>query len=91
MVRPSFVASLVTQTSGVGECTAVALVEDGDLDGDPDTFPELPPGTSVCWDLVARRPDELPAGEGPRAFPLELEVTGDGSPLDARRVWFVVP
>ncbi len=87
----AFVASLVTQTSGVGECTAVALVEDGDLDGDPDTFPELPPGTSVCWDLVARRPDELPAGEGPRAFPLELEVTGDGSPLDARRVWFVVP
>ena len=60
-------------------------------DGHADSFPSVSPGTRVCWDLVVRRNRTVPPAEEPLLFRAELTVTGDGSPVDRREVFFLVP
>jgi len=65
--------------------------EDADGDGIQDTFPAVTPGTEVCWDVVAQRNIMTPSLDRPQLFHARLTVSGDGSPLDARSVYFLVP
>jgi hypothetical protein len=60
-------------------------------DGHADTFPNVSPGTRVCWDLVVRRNRTVPPTAEPQLFRASLTVTGDGSPVDRREVFFLVP
>jgi len=60
-------------------------------DGFDETFPEVPPGERVCWDLVVRPNRTVPPSEEPQLFRATLTVTGNGSPLDRREVFFLVP
>ncbi len=75
-----------------GPCTNVSPVADTDSDGHDDSFPELLGGTPVCWNVhpVALN-DFVPATTTPQVFRARLTVYGDGSPLDARTVYFLVP
>lgn len=72
-------------------CSEVASTTDVNGDGYPDAFPDLPTGTPVCWDVVARPNARVRPTERPQVFIARVTVSGDGSPLDRRRVFFLVP
>lgn len=74
-----------------GECTAVAELEDTNADTFMDAFPALRPGTPVCWDVVARENTTVMPTRSPQIFKALLTVRGNGSPLDSRDVYFLVP
>jgi hypothetical protein len=84
-----FIDYLETNTTAP-DC-AVIPTEDSDGDGRPDAFPAVTPGTNVCWDVVPRMNVTVMPTESPQIFEARLTVRGDGSPLDARRVYFLVP
>jgi len=87
-----FIDYLEANVSGTGSCTVVSDVNDANGDGYDDAFPTLLPGTPVCWDVhpVATNDFEEATSE-PKVFKAKLTVHGDGSPLDTRTVYFLVP
>lgn len=85
-----FIDYLEVNTSG-GRCSALATTEDTDGNGYNDAFPSVRPGTPVCWDVVPARNDAVEPTPEPQVFRARLTVSGDGSPLDARTVYFLVP
>jgi len=85
-----FVDRLEVNLAGTEDCTA-APVTDTDGDGFDDAFPNLLPGTPVCWDVVARQNDFVPGIERPQVFVARVIVRGDGSVPAPRRVFFLVP
>ncbi|HEY8429706.1 MAG TPA: hypothetical protein VIL20_15080 [Sandaracinaceae bacterium] len=76
---------------GGGRCSAVGATEDTDDDGYPDAFPAILPGTPVCWDVVVADNTTVPPAYEPLVFRARITVRGDGSPLDTRVVYFLVP
>jgi hypothetical protein len=87
-----FIDYLEVNISGQGNCTNVTPTADTDADGRDDSFPSLLGGTPVCWDVhpVPINDFEQPATY-PKVFVARLTVLGDGSPLDARDVYFLIP
>ncbi len=86
-----FIDHLVINGSGA-PCNDVNPKEDIDANTFNETFPTLYPGTGVCWDLVAVPVNNtVPATEEPQLYKAVLTVTGDGSPLDSRDVYFLIP
>ncbi len=87
-----FIDHLEVNISGQGNCTNVSPVEDSSGNGHDDTFPSLVGGTPVCWDVIPiPQNDFVPATEQPQVFKARLTVYGDGSPLDERQVYFLIP
>jgi hypothetical protein len=86
-----FIDRLEVNVSGEGDCTMVRSVADTDGDGFDDTFPSILPGTPVCWDVVPRENDRVQPAARPLLFKARLVVRGDGSVLDARTIYFLVP
>jgi hypothetical protein len=86
-----FVDRIEVNVSGTEECTAVGSVADTNGDTFADAFPNLLPGTPVCWDVVARQNDFVEPIDRPQVFVARIVVRGDGSILDTRRVFFLVP
>ncbi len=86
-----FIDYLEVNVSG-GACTPVAPTTDLDNDGKKDAFPSLQPGKQVCWDLhpVAKNTTVMPT-DAPQLYRATLTVSGDGSPLDSRDVYFLIP
>ncbi|MBZ0115840.1 MAG: hypothetical protein K8H88_02510 [Sandaracinaceae bacterium] len=77
---------------GGGRCSAGHATEDTDADGHDDAFASLPPGAPVCWSVVARRNETIRGiVDVPQVFEARLTVYGDGSPLDSRVIYFLVP
>ncbi len=92
----SFIERMETNTSGatvLGRvCTAGLPVGDENADGFPDHFPRVLPGTSVCFDIVARPNQTVAPIATPQIFRATIDVIGDRfTPLDTRDVYFVVP
>ncbi|MBX3272914.1 MAG: hypothetical protein KF729_21810 [Sandaracinaceae bacterium] len=84
-----FIDRLEAHTSGP-DCSAIPT-EDADGDGVADAFPRVTPGTRVCWRVIPRPNTSVPPTSSPQLFEARLVVLGDGSTLDARRVFFLVP
>ncbi|MBN8615194.1 MAG: hypothetical protein J0L92_31650 [Deltaproteobacteria bacterium] len=64
------------------------------IDGDSfaDTFLDVTPGVPVCFDIIPRMNDSVPATLVPQVFRAQINVIGDGfTPLDDRVVYFLVP
>ncbi len=64
------------------------------MDGDsfPDTFLRVRPGAPVCFDIIPKMNDTVPATLVPQVFRAQINVIGDGfTPLDDRVVYFLVP
>jgi hypothetical protein len=83
----AFLSHFVARSDTCGR----AASEDTDRDGFADTFPSATPGTEVCWDVVAATNTTVAPIDRPQLFHARLAVSGDGSPLDARSVYFLVP
>ncbi|MFT3766044.1 MAG: hypothetical protein QM820_11085 [Minicystis sp.] len=87
-----FINYLEVNVSGMGSCTNVTPVTDTNADSYNDAFPSLLPGVPVCWDLhPVMQNTTVPPTTSPQLFRAKLTVYGDGSPLDARDVYFLVP
>ncbi|MCB9620571.1 MAG: hypothetical protein H6724_14120, partial [Sandaracinus sp.] len=86
-----FVDRIEVNVSGEGNCTAVPSPVDTNGDTFEDAFPSLLPGTPVCWDLVALPNEVVPPIGRPQVYVARVVVRGDGSILDTRRVFFLVP
>jgi len=91
----AFVLRLETNTSEASVegrlCTDLPTGDDTG-DGFPDHFPRVFPGTSVCFDIVPRPNQTVPAIDEPQLFRATVRVIGDGfTPLDEREVLFLVP
>ena len=64
------------------------------IDGDSfaDTFLDVTPGAPVCFDIIPKQNDTVPATLVPQIFRAQINVIGDGfTPLDDRVVYFLVP
>ncbi len=85
-----FIQRLEVNTTTLG-CSDVTPLADVNGDGFDDAFPELQTRTPVCWDVVVRPNTRVPPTDRPQVFVANLTVFGDGSPLDRRRVFFLVP
>ena len=85
-----FIDYLEVNTSGA-TCSAIGVTEDTDGDGYDDAFPSVLPGTPVCWDVVPLRNDTVEPATLPLVYRARLTVSGDGSPLDSRIVYFLIP
>jgi hypothetical protein len=94
-----FLDYLEVNVSGMGNCSDVNPTADvgygvsgSDSDGFDDSFPTLLGGTPVCWDVhpVMQQSTVMPTDEA-QLFKARLTVFGDGSPLDSRDVYFLVP
>jgi hypothetical protein len=86
-----FIDFLEVNLSG-GPCTNVNPVADSNGDGHNDEFPQLYGGTPICWDVnpVAQN-DTIQPTDKPQLYRAVLTVKGDGSPLDSRSVYFLIP
>jgi hypothetical protein len=63
-----------------------------DADSFPDTFLNVTPGSPVCFDIIPKQNDTVPATLAPQVFRAQINVIGDGfTPLDDRVVYFLVP
>ena len=79
-------------TEGYVTYSNVNPVEDTDADTYPDAFPSLLPGTKVCWDVhPVPQNDTVEATEEPQLYKAVITVKGDGSALDSRDVYFLIP
>ncbi|MFT5355450.1 MAG: hypothetical protein ACI9KE_002669 [Polyangiales bacterium] len=64
-----------------------------DTNGDvvDDAFDDVQPGAEVCWDVVVRPNTTIEAMREPQVFRALLTVSADGSVVDTRVVFFLVP
>ncbi|WP_050431117.1 hypothetical protein [Chondromyces crocatus] len=87
-----FIDYLEVNVSGMNGCSDVSQVIDTNGDTYNDAFPTLLPGIPVCWDLhpVLQNTTVQPTDE-PQIYKAKLTVSGDGSPLDFRDVYFLIP
>jgi len=72
-------------------CAMGLMTRDSDGDSYDDAFSSVQPGTRVCWDVVAAQNDTVPAMREPQVFRARLTVFADGSEVDSRLVFFLVP
>ncbi|MDX9723529.1 MAG: hypothetical protein RBU37_22465, partial [Myxococcota bacterium] len=87
-----FIEYLEVNISGTGNCTVVNPTADTNGDGRHDAFPSLLPGIPICWDVKPVAANTIqPATEVPQIFRARLTVLGDGSPLDHRNIFFLIP
>jgi Bacterial TSP3 repeat len=87
-----FLDYLEVNVSGQGNCTTVTPTADTDADTHDDAFPALLGGTPVCWNVIpVASQSTTPPTSDPQLFQAKLTVSGDGSPLDSRNVYFLVP
>jgi hypothetical protein len=86
-----FINRLEINTTTFG-CSDPGAYADTNGDGFDDAFSSLRTGTPICWDVVIRANARvMPLRERPQVFQAQLSVFGDGSPLDRRTVFFLVP
>ena len=87
-----FIDYLEVNISNTVDCEFVDPTADTNADTYADAFPVLYPGTKVCWDVhpVLENTTVMPT-EDPQIYKAVLTVRGDGSPLDQRDVYFLIP
>lgn len=85
-----FIERLVTNTTDPG-CTMLDTEDADPADGVPETYPAVTPGSPVCWDVIPATNTTVMPDLVPLVFKARLTVSGDGSPLDSRLVYFLIP
>ncbi len=88
----AFVEHVVANVSGAGGCASGYAIADSDGNGTTDTFLDVEPGATVCFDVVPRSNTSVEALTEPRLFRATLQIWWDHVALaDERDVYFLVP
>jgi hypothetical protein len=86
----AFVSRVQAQPVGPGCANLPAT--DTNSDTYVDTFTNVNPGVTVCFDVIPKTNTTVPATTMPQMFKATVQVEGDGvTTLDTRDVWFLVP
>jgi hypothetical protein len=73
-------------------CAGGIATADDDGDTIPDRFIDVPPGTTVCFDIVPAKNETILPSSTPMVYSSFLDVLGDEvTTLDTRTIYFYVP
>jgi hypothetical protein len=73
-------------------CAGGLATADDDDDSIPDRFVDVPPGTTVCFDIVPTRNETILPSSAPTVYPAFIDVVGDGTTvLNSRTIYFYIP
>ena len=73
-------------------CAGGLATADDDEDSFPDRFVDVPPGTTVCFDVVPARNESIPPSGAPVIYKMLLDIVDDGAAaLDTRTIYFYIP
>lgn len=87
-----FVDRVEANTMAGTPCAMGLIAIDTDADGTSDTFQDVQPGTTVCFDVIPKMNTTVMATAVPQMFKATIVVSGDGvTTLDTRDVFFLVP
>ncbi|MDX6587934.1 MAG: hypothetical protein QOI31_2407 [Solirubrobacterales bacterium] len=88
----AFIDHIEVLSSGSVECPDGFAETDTNGDLFPDLYNDVPPGTPLCWRVVARQNQTVPATTDPQAFKVTVEIISDERLLvDEQEIYFVVP
>jgi hypothetical protein len=85
-----FIKRLEVNLTGTG-CESSVTTVDEDGDGIFEPFTEINPGILVCWNVIAEQNNTVTPEREPLVFRSKLTVYADGSEVDARTIYFLVP
>lgn len=91
-IEPNTTGGIADPSDPTLICVGGLPTTDVDGDGFAETYPDVAPGTPVCFDIVARRNSTVMPTAEPQVFRAQVDVVGDGiTVLDTRDVYFLVP
>jgi hypothetical protein len=89
----SFVDHLAANPAAPAPCTAgLTAVDQSPVDSILDTFTNVQPGSTACFDVIPKMNTTVMATDQPQIYTASINVIGDGvTTLDTRVVYFLVP
>ncbi|XXX77045.1 VWA domain-containing protein [Sorangium sp. So ce134] len=88
----AFVDRIIANNLAPEPCTSGLRVVDKNLDGVADTYANVFPGPTVCFDVIPKINVSVRPTTEPQMFTANIVVTGDGvTTLSTRKVFFLVP
>ncbi|WP_437967669.1 VWA domain-containing protein [Sorangium sp. So ce260] len=88
----AFVDRIIANNLASEPCTSGLRVVDKNLDGVADTYANVFPGPTVCFDVIPKINVSVPPTTEPQVFTANIVVTGDSvTTLSTRKVFFLVP
>ncbi len=88
----AFVSRIEATANAGAPCANGITVTDVNTDGVNETFPNVNPDLTVCFDVVPKMNTTVPPLETPQMFEAEIIVYGDWvTVLDRRTIYFLVP
>ncbi|WP_437876620.1 VWA domain-containing protein [Sorangium sp. So ce513] len=88
----AFIDRVIANNLAPEPCTSGLRVIDKNLDSVADTYTNVFPGPTVCFDVLPKINVSVPPTEKPQMFTANIVVTGDGvTTLSTRKVFFLVP
>ncbi|WP_437577414.1 VWA domain-containing protein [Sorangium sp. So ce887] len=88
----AFIDRIIANNQAPEPCTAGLRVVDRNLDSVADTYANVFPGPTVCFDVIPKINVSVPPTTEPQVFTANIVVTGDGvTTLSTRKVFFLVP
>lgn len=88
----AFVDKIEANPNATTPCAMGLTVVDTTGDSVNDTFPQVNPGTTVCFDVVPKMNTTVMPLQTPQMFKATVVVQGDGvTTLDTRDIFFLVP
>lgn len=89
----SFVDHLAANPAAPVPCTqGLTAVDQAPVDSILDTFTNVQPGSTACFDVIPKMNTTVPPLDTPQVFTATITVIGDGiTTLDTRVVYFLVP
>ncbi|WP_437278884.1 VWA domain-containing protein [Sorangium sp. So ce375] len=88
----AFIDKIMANNSAPEPCTAGLKVIDKNLDSVADTYTNVFPGPTVCFDVIPKNNVSVPPTTEPQVFTANIVVTGDSvTTLSTRKIFFLVP
>ncbi|KYF88845.1 hypothetical protein BE17_40855 [Sorangium cellulosum] len=88
----AFIDKIIANNLAPEPCTSGLRVIDKNLDAVADTFTNVFPGPTVCFDVIPKINVSVPPTTEPQVFTANIVVTGDSvTTLSTRKVFFLVP
>jgi hypothetical protein len=88
-----FVDRIEANPTAPAPCASgLTAIDVAPVDGIPDTFDDVTPGTTVCFDVIPKMNTTVMPLSTPQMFMATIVVQGDGvTTLDTRDIFFLVP
>ncbi|WP_437953197.1 VWA domain-containing protein [Sorangium sp. So ce296] len=88
----AFIDRIIANNLAPEPCTSGLRVVDKNRDSVADTFANVFPGPTVCFDVLPKINVSVPPTTEPQVFTANIVVTGDGvTTLSTRKIFFLVP